>query len=185
MVKELDKISSGTKRTMDLFAAEYNEAKELKEELGRISNEDVDKAIKDVNRALRVLRWIGRAQWRASRSEKKLKHNIADLIKLLPPDQKNKLLKLLNQLEIADAKLTRAASMFTGDLRQELLQIKTYEELRSKKGGSESERLTPKLKRLISDAKEGVDEIITWIGSVEVILKNIEQMETALEKMVA
>ncbi|MBT5021487.1 hypothetical protein HON01_01595, partial [Candidatus Woesearchaeota archaeon] len=170
---------------MDLFAAEYNEAKELKEELGRISNEDVDKAIKDVNRALRVLRWIGRAQWRASRSEKKLKHNIADLIKLLPPDQKNKLLKLLNQLEIADAKLTRAASMFTGDLRQELLQIKTYEELRSKKGGSESERLTPKLKRLISDAKEGVDEIITWIGSVEVILKNIEQMETALEKMVA
>lgn len=185
MVKELNKIGSGVGKTMDLFAAEYNEAKELQEDLARISSEDANKAIRDVNRALRTLRWIGRAQWRASKSEKKLKHDINELLKILPPEQKKKLIDLLSQLEVADAKLTRAASMFTGDLRRELLQIKTFEELRVKRGGPEAEKLMPKLQRLISDAKEGVEEVITWIGAVEAILKNIGQKETELERMVA
>ncbi len=185
MADELKKIDGILLKTINLFAAEYNEAKELEEKLNKISEEDAKQAVKDVNRALRALKWMSRAQWRASQSKNRLVKDINNLIKLLPSDKKREFESLLNKLKLADATLTKAASMFSGDLRKELLEIKTYEELRKKKGDEETQKLIPKLQQLISGTVEHVGEVKTWINGMLVILKSIGQAESELEKMVA
>ena len=186
MVEEVEHLKKHVERAIGKVAAEYSYAKDLEKDLKRIESDTADAAIKDAKKGLRILRWIGRGERRAHRTEMKIIDELKELGKILPEKLKKQEEALLRDLVVADGKLVKAASMYTGDLRKELLDIETDEQLlkRIEKKG-DGQRVKQDLQRLFKDAERIVADLIKWIGATEAILKNIEGFEQVLEKISA
>ena len=186
MVEEVEQLKRQVEKAIGLVAAEYSYAKDLETNLKKIEGDKADVAIKDAKRGLRILRWIGRGERRAHRSEEEIITELKSLGKILPNNLKKQEEELLQQLEIAEGKLVKAASMFTGDLRTDLLNIETDEQLISRlKDGENGEKVRKDLQRLFKNANAGVTELIKWIGTTEAILRTIEGFEQTLERLSA
>src|SRR3989344_7331631 len=112
-------------KTVEQVAAEYSYALDLQRELETLEKDPTSKTRKELHKSFRLLLWIGRAERRVAASEL---HLIKELNQLSSEQAK----KILEQLKIVEAKLVRAASLYLGDLRQELTDIESYEELEQK-----------------------------------------------------
>lgn len=186
MVEEVEHLKRDVEKAIGLVAAEYSYAKDLEKDLKKIESDTAEDAIKDAKKGLRILRWIGRGERRAHRSEARIIDELKALGKILPENLKKQEEELLRDLVVADGKLVKAASMFTGDLRKELIEIQTDEQLlkRLEKKG-DGEKVKQDLQRLFKDAERIVTDLIKWIGATEAILKSIEGFEQVLEKISA
>lgn len=186
VLKELKDLREDTKRAKDWVAAEFSYAKDLQVQLKEIEKSDVGVAQKRIRSGLKILRWVGRGERRADRYEKRVMEELKKLENLLPKALKDEEEDLSRELEVVEAKLVRAASIFTGDLRKELLDLKTDEQLLEhlqKKNPHEADKIKILLQQLAQKARQGVDELIKWIGATEAVLKKIEGFEAKLEKL--
>ena len=129
VLKELEDLKKDTKRAEDWVAAEFGYAKNLQGQLKEIEESDVDAAQKRIRTGLKILRWVGRGERRADRYEKDVMNELKKLGDILPKTLKDEEEGLSQELGVVEAKLVRAASIFTGDLRNELLDLKTDEQL--------------------------------------------------------
>jgi len=185
MVKELEELKEDVEKAIGRVAAEYSYARDLQNQLKSIENEEPDKALRDVKKGLRILRWVGRAERKADQSEREIIKELKALGKIIPENLKEEEERLLEQLEVAEKKLVKAASIFTGDLRKELLAIQTNEQLLKKLEKDEEGRIHQNLQKLFREAEMGIAQLIKWIKATEAILKKIEGFEQGLERMAA
>lgn len=185
---ELEKLDKDTKEAVSRVAAEYKYAKDLQEQLETIEGEkDPKKADKEVKNAIRILRWIGKAERRVDQSERKIIANLEDLGKMLPEDLKSQDEQLANKLKVIEAKLVSLASMFTGKVKKELGDIKTDEALlkRYESDTSKAEDIRMHLLKLLRETEGNVHELIEWIKSAEALLSQIQGFEQTLKKITA
>ncbi|MFH1682555.1 MAG: hypothetical protein ABIA37_02045 [Candidatus Woesearchaeota archaeon] len=182
-MKELKELKKDIERTIGRVAAEYSYAKDLQNKLEEIEKKEPDTALKEIRKAFRILRWTGRAERRIDQSEQRIIKELEELGKELPENLKVKEAKLLEQLKIAEAKLIKAASVFTGELREDLLKIKTDMQLLKKI--EDNQKIQLDLQRLYQRAKTGVEELVRWISTTETILKQISEFEESLERLAA
>jgi hypothetical protein len=185
MVEELEELKEDVEKTIGRVAAEYSYARDLQNQLKNIENEEPDKALRDVKKGLRILRWVGRSERRVDQSEKAIIKELKALGKIIPENLKDEEERLLKQLEVAEKKLVKAASIFTGDLKKELLAIQTNEQLLEKLEKDEENKIHQNLQRLFREAEMGIAELIKWIKGTEAILEKIEGFEQRLERMAA
>jgi hypothetical protein len=186
MVEEVENLKKHVEEAIGLVAAEYSYAKDLEKDLKKIEADGAEAAIKDAKKGLRILRWIGRGERRAHRSEVKIIHELKALGEILPAKLKDREEELLKDLVVSDGKLVKAASMFTGDIRKELLAIETDEQLLTRlSDGENGDKVKSDLQQLFKSAESEVSELIKWISATEAILKEIEGFEQALEKISA
>src|SRR3989344_1302559 len=153
-------------KTVEQVAAEYSYALALQGELEILEKEPTSKTRKELHKAFRLLRWIGKAERRVAASE-------LSIIKELNQLSSEQATRILKQLKVVEAKLVRAASLYLGDLRQELQDIETYEELEQKYKHDEIKlhSVEHKLSSLIQNTKKEVQELIHWIQATEEVLK--------------
>lgn len=180
-MKELKELQKDVQLAIDLVAAEYSYAKNIQNRLDEIEKKEPDAALKEIKVAFRILRWIGRAERKVDRSEQKIIRKMERLSGLLPAHLKGKEAKLLEQLKVAEAKLIKAASLFTGELREDLLRIKTDLQLLKKVKKDEKIRLD--LQRLYQKSRMGASELIRWLSATETILRKIEEFDKSPEIM--
>src|SRR3989344_6656206 len=153
-------------KTVEQVAAEYSYALALQGELEILEKEPTSKTRKELHKAFRLFRWIGKAERRVAASE-------LSIIKELNQLSSEQATRILKQLKVVEAKLVRAASLYLGDLRQELQDIETYEELEQKYKHDEIKlhSVEHKLSSLIQNTKKEVQELIHWIQATEEVLK--------------
>jgi len=186
MAEILKELDENTKEAVSKVAAEFKYAKDLDKELEKIEGEeDPAKGVKEVRNAIRILRWIGRAERKVDVSEKKILSNLEELGEILPPKLKSTDEKLAQKLEVAEKKLVELASMFTGKVKDELEDIKTDEALlkRYEDNPEQAEKVKHHLSALLKETETHVDELLKWISSTEAILKSIQGFEETLERL--
>jgi len=185
MVEEIEHLKKDVEKAIGRVGAEYSYAKKLLDQLKEIENKEPDEALKEIRKAFHFLRWVGRAERRTDQSEKKIIAELKELGPLLPQKLKEHEEKLLKQLEVAEAKLVKAASIvsFTGELRDDLRKIQTDEQLLKKLEGKDGEKIKADLQKCFKDAEDGLKDLITWVSATETILENIEGFQSELEKL--
>ena len=185
-VKELKELDENTRQAVGRVAAEFKFAVDFKNELEEIEHEDdPGKAIKEAKNGIRILRWVGRAERRVDQSAKKILGNLEDLGKILPENLKTRSENLSERLTIAERKLVELASLFRGKVKKDLEEIKSDEAMleRYEKEPEKAEHIHHHLSTLFHDAKDHIDELITWIGTTEAVLKEIVGFEDTLKEL--
>ena len=183
--RELKHLKSDTAKAIGWVAAEYSYAKDLVQKLEQISKEKPKEAYQDSRKAFRILRWIGRSERKAERSEEKILKKLRVLGPILPNTLRQTEEKLSKELEVVEGKLVRAASTFTGDLRKELLQIQTEEQLLARLKGEGGERIRLYLENLFAAARAHISEFVRWEKAAEAELRQIKGFEETLERLAA
>lgn len=178
-------LKENVEEAVGKVAAEYSFAKDLQQKFARIEREEPDAALRDVKKGFRILRWIGRGQRRVDESEKDIIRELQGLGEILPQNLHAKEERLLRDLKVAEGKLVKAASRFTGELRTDLLEIKTDEQLLRKLEGADGEKVRSHLTKALNDAQEGIKELLKWLESTEAILKEIKGFAESLERLAA
>ncbi|MBU0457049.1 MAG: hypothetical protein ABH824_03490 [Nanoarchaeota archaeon] len=187
MVKELKLLKEDVEKAIGRVAAEYSYTRDLQDKIEQIEKEaeESDAALRDAKKGFRILRWIGRAERRVDQSEIRIIDELKELGKILPKNLKEKEEELLKGLEIAEAKLVKAASMFTGGVREDLLNIQTDEQLLKKLKSKGNEKIKVDLQNCFTKAKNGIKDLEKWLSATEAILKNIKGFEETLERLAA
>ena len=183
MAEELMELHKHVVKAIGLVAGEYGYSKNFKQQLERIEKEEPKEALRDAKKGMRILRWVGRAERNVDREEKEIIDVLVDLKEMLPDNLQKEEEKLMKQLKVAHAKLLTAASMFRGDVRNDLLQIETDEQLLMKLGEDKGEKVKADLQRCFKEAEEGIDDLLKWLASTEAILKQIDGFEQRLENL--
>ncbi len=182
---KLKKIKEDIKAAIGLVASEYSYAKDLQAKLEILDREETDKALRDTKKGLKILRWVGRGERKVDRSEQRIMEELNELGKILPKTLAEEEQRLLDALKISEAKLVKAASIFTGELREELLEIETDEQLLEKLQGRDGSKIQADLQNCSRKARASLDELLQWVSSTESILKEIAGFEEKLERMAA
>ncbi len=184
-MKELKNLKKNTIKAVGRVAAEFKFATDFKDELEVITRSEPDKAKREVKRALRILRWVGRAERRVDQSEGRILSNLTELGKILPTNLKTQEETLHQQLEVAEKELIRLASTFLGKLKGELETIKTDEALliRYQKNPEQAKHIHAHLRVFLNETKKDVDNLLRWVSSTEQILRKIKGFEETLEQL--
>jgi len=181
MVEELQKLEEKTLAAIKWVSAEFKYANDLKETLEKVEKEGAEEAVKDLRKAFQALRYMGRCEYKAEKNEKEILKALKEIEKILPENWKEVDQKLVEQLEVARAKLIDLASRFTGKLGGELKKIRkeelTIEHFEDKKDSDPAmiDKLKTELVSLLNTAESEVKELIKWIGGTEAILEKIEK----------
>ncbi|MBI4980552.1 hypothetical protein HZC30_03290 [Candidatus Woesearchaeota archaeon] len=186
VLKELKNLKKDTERAKDWVAAEFSYAKNLQVKLKDIEKLETSQAEKNIRSGLKILRWVGRGERRADRYERRVMDELKKLGNILPKTLKDEEEDLSKELDVVEAKLVKAASIFTGDLRGELLELETDEQLLAhlqKKKPQEADKIKRLLHQLVEKTENEVDDLMKWIGTTEAVLKKIEGFEAKLEKL--
>jgi len=187
MVKEVKKLDEDTREAVGRVAAGYKFVVELADELKEIELEkDTHKAVREVKQGLRILRWIGKAEKKIDRSEKKIIADLEELKELnLPMQLKTEDENLAEQLKVAESQLVKLASMFTGKVKKELEEIMTDEALLAEyeENFEMTDKIHDHLKELFAETKSEVAKLQKWIGSTQQILRSIRGFAKTLEKL--
>tara|TARA_Y100000310_G_scaffold342617_1_gene446601 strand:+ start:1615 stop:2187 length:573 start_codon:yes stop_codon:yes gene_type:complete len=187
-VKELKKLDENLKRAIGEVGAEAKYADALEADLKKIETDEPDQAIKDVKKGIRLVNFLGRTNRYADRYEKRLVDNLVALAEILPDDLKQEALKLAHKIELADAKITKEASRYVGDIREELNTISTYEHLvkRYKDNPDKAEQVKSKLTALIQAVEKAVADLSRWIKMAQVILaRETQHLDDELHQLSA
>lgn len=182
-IKVLKKLETDTEHAIDWLAAEYGYAKKLIDDLERIRKEEPKSAVRDLRRSFRIYRWLGRGERKINRFENRILEELEELGKILPPEMQGTAKNLKKQLEVTKAYMVKNFSLFTGEMRDELTQIKTEEQLLEKL--KENEKLRMGLEKNFQEITREIKELEKWIASAQAILTQIESFEKKLKKMTA
>src|SRR3989344_808862 len=177
-------IEKETNLLIARVAGGYKFALELKDALNFIEKEkEPSKAGKEAKSALQFLRWVGRAERKIDRSEKKILVEFEKIKPLISRELKTTEENLAKQLSVAESSLVRLISTFRGKLKQELEEIKLYENLLEKYLSSPAKKayLDARLNTLIVKTQDDTEEILKWMQSTEVILKSIKNFSSRLK----
>ena len=171
-------LKNDVKNAMAQVAAEYSYAETLRDHLNEIEEgpgfwEKKDK--KAMKKAFRILRWLSRGERQADKYEKRVIGDLKEFGKHLSARLKGKEEELLAQLEIAEKKILVQASFYQGELRKDLNNIQTEEQLLEKV--REDETLKKELVSFWAKIKADVNELIKWLSSIEEILRGAAELE--------
>jgi hypothetical protein len=169
-------LKEDVEKAVGLVAAEFAYAKSLLEHITKIEQEESDKATKDLRKGFRLLRWIARGERNAHRTELKVVTDLQSWGEELPAESKQWEEKVIKQLKVTDGKLVKAASRFKGDIRKELLEIETEEQLLEKlkkKWFFERRKIKIGLTALFKEAKSDIEQLEQWLSAMEAILGEI------------
>ena len=86
MVEQVKDLDKKLKDVVGRVAAGYSFAKDLANDLKKIESDEPDQAKKDVKKGFRLLRWIGRAERRINRDEKRIVVDLKELEEMGLPD---------------------------------------------------------------------------------------------------
>jgi len=193
MVKEPGKVikilDRDTHKAVGRVAAGYKFVLELYNDLEAIEREkDTQKAIKEVKKGIMILRWVGRAEAKIDKAEKKILADLAELQQTgLPAALRTDNLKLAQQLAVAEATLVRLASTFRGKIKGELQEIMTDEALLEEyqENIDKTQKIQHHLAALCNKTKEELKELERWIGTTEQILRSITGFGQTLKRLQA
>ena len=148
---------------IEWVAAEYNELEKLHNTLTRIGQE-FKGTERDLRKARRVARWVGRAE---GRSEKK----ISDILKVLANISDTKLQKVIEQVKIPENLLVKESSLYVGSLRKGIAKINTNVSLEKR---YPNDQLRQSIQRELRTLDVKVQELEKWVAALEVGLKKIK-----------
>lgn len=185
MVKELKKLDTDVSKAIERVAAEFNFAKELKNELDKIETDysDESQVSRTIRKGLETLRWVEKAERQAERYETKVQKDLNQLAKLLPVRSRARSQEYLKKLAVAHAQTLKIASTFGGSLRKKLKDLGAHEKLMSQlaRNYKDSDKTLSLLKKVTDE----VSNLIIWVESTQAILKEIRGFEQELEKQAA
>ena len=186
VIKAVERLGKSTETAIGFSAAEFKYVKELMADLDRIKTESPDKASRDLRQGLRLLRWVGRGERRVDRAERRILEELEELNKILPADLKRKADRLIQEVKIVEGQVLKKASMFRGNVRKELLELRTEEDLAehyAKSSGTELERVKGYISQLVEKTKAEVQQLRKWIESTEAVLRESERFYQQLMKL--
>lgn len=188
-MKELNRITEESKRTIISLAAEFKFAQELQELLQKLDEESthVDESIREANKMLHVYKWLARAERKTARGDDALETLFHNLKEKLPEKMQALVNTMEKQLLVADSHLVKLASYRAGEMKLELEEIRKEENLlRSIEDKHErddgAEALKLRLHREIKELKKTIDDLMKWIGANTTLVKAIEVWARGLEE---
>ncbi|MEK6900681.1 MAG: hypothetical protein AABX05_06145, partial [Nanoarchaeota archaeon] len=155
------------------------------ESLDKIEQDEPKRAIRNLRKGLRILRWVGRAENKIEYFENKVIVDLNKLDQKAPAELKSAVSDMKEKLEVAENELVKRASLFKGKVRTELLNIMTNEELLDKydKDPDKAKQIRPLLKELVEDSKKDVNKLKEWLQSTAQILQMIHGLGQRLKKL--
>ncbi len=171
------RVAAGFKWVMELLEKVEKESKEENHQI----------VIKELKKSLHVLRWVGRAERRIDQSEKKILVDLEELATLLPENLRSKEVELAEKLKITEAQLIELASLFRGELRNEIKEIEKYESLliSIEKTSNEDtkEEVKRKLESLFEKTNDSLQKLRQWIEGTIPLLKSIRGFQKKLKEL--
>jgi len=174
------------------LAAEYNYLQEMRKELQEAGKHlDSEEALRLTGGAQREFRQIGRSQRRVTRFEKRRERHLGELMHLLPNYAQDFYNKVENEINVAESHLTRGSSLFIGDLREKVENLKLDISVLRKlmKDKIPDLHRIQNYKGIITKGLISLDqhlaEMIKWVGALSVDIEREEAEERKLRKMAA
>ena len=187
-----NKIVQQLQETIEWVAAEYKYLKELHEllqqeqqlfrkQLGTVQakkksgffHKDARELHKKRNlkQALHVARYIGRAEQRANQ---KLDKSLAEVLLIMESLPDTELQKTIKQIQVPRNFLVNDSSRYLGSLRKGLKRIALLINMEEKYG---TQSLESQILQELSGLETRVEELTTWVGSLEVGLEHLKGLE--------
>jgi len=179
-------LSNDLKHAIKWAAAEFKYIEELKKELAEVEQEkDVKKEVKEISKAIRILRYIGKAERRAANFEEKVEKDLKEVYEELSThlgydfSKKKKLMNLIREinteLDIEHDHLVNYASVYVGLLKEELIEAEAeaqlIADLERKHSSRKAEEIYADLMSLIYKIQEQVKDAEKWVNALQVSLK--------------
>lgn len=178
--KEVKKLDKDLVLAIDWAAAEYKYVVNLKDELAEVKGQK-----SKLRKAIKILRYIGRAERRAFRyeevAEKGLKEILQDLSTHLGHDFSSKhavidaMRNVIKEIDIEHDTLLKYASRYEGVLAGELEEAKLKASL-EKKEPDKAEQIHASLLQLIDHVQEQISEIEKWVRALEASLQKAREI---------
>ncbi len=186
-MEELEKLNEKSKHAIKFLAAEFNYVKELQEEFEKLKSASAKEGAKEAKHMLGVYRWVANSERKVARDEMKIQHILVNLEKILPQEEKAKAEEYKKQLEIADGKLKRMASYWRGELKKELEQVETEEQLIAQLEEDPEHKDATKLKQKLDHDLSELDGMLKehskWVQSNTAIVEHIQAWNEHLQQL--
>jgi hypothetical protein len=190
--KEMKKLSENLTEAIEWAAAEYDLLEKFKKELEKIkSDENIDKEIRDLHKASKILHYLGKVELRANNFEKKVGVKLHDLAEEFSEYSGQKfevaniisgLREVLNELEIERNHLIYFASSYAGSFKKNLKIAIANEKIAKKSGNYFGDEETPfihqKALELIKNTAEQIIHAEKWVMALEATFKKAESLLT-------
>ncbi|MBT6774120.1 hypothetical protein HOA91_02005 [Candidatus Woesearchaeota archaeon] len=187
--KDIETLEKYITLTIDWISAEYNYLEKFKSELEEIKNDPPKKIKKDFKKAVSFIRYIGRAERRANRYEKKVSKELQEINEELHPHIKDEMglnmigglsdfKNMIEDLKINGAQVVKYSSLYHGKLNEQLTKAQIEEELYEKiktDHPKKAEQIHKHFLNMLSGLTKEIDFVEEWIASFQVSLKETEQ----------
>ncbi len=179
---KLEDLNDKTIQALKWVSVEFKLAKDLRTELQELEND----SNKEIKIALKILKWIGRAEKKSNKSLSPVEQEMEKIVKILPSELKIKEEDLVQKLKTQENKLIELASRF-GELAEDFKNIKLTKQLliKVKNVSNENVNLKQKLKLFTEKAEEDITSLMEWITSTESTLQSIRGFEQTLQELEA
>ena len=162
-------------------AAEYKFIKELQAELKNITQETkVREEVKEISRAVSLLKHVGRAERRAAKFQERTKKNLAQYSEHLryynepQIEIQDKLQQVIRETKIEYEALVNYASRYEGLLRQELTEAEAQIQLQADIEAEHPQKaalIHASVLRLLAKIQQKVYSAEQWVAALEASLK--------------
>lgn len=180
--KELKKSEKDVRKTINWAAAEFGFLDKLDKDIDyAIREKRLEGEEKDIEKAIHVLRYVGRSERKSERNIRRVFDDLAELYEKIPSAQlKDHLRKVYQEMAIPDRELLKNASMFVGNLKDKLTHALVLIQVEEKK---RSEGLNKTIKEEFEEIKNAVDKLEDWEKALIIGLKHAEQLVEGLKKL--
>ena len=192
-MKQIEQLSNGAKNSIRFLAAEFKFAKELGENLKKVTDDavHVDQNIREANKMVHVYKWLAKAERKVARNEDHMLSLLKELQTIATAKYRNKEKDALvfrsfsQQLKVADDTLKKLASFYTGKIGLELSDIEAEEKLlqglTKKKKDAAAESLKNRLEKEINDLQQDISKLLLWIKANVTVVQSIEKWAADFE----
>ena len=191
ILKELDKARESA---MARIGAQFKYIQKISNELQEIKDAKTPKeARKKIRGAESLWRWAGRGEFYSERDVKKVEDDMKKLEELVPPEFKDEAIKLSELMVIANRKLMKGGSRFTGDIKHLLNKLKDEEQEEAliedafRKGKANERQLKAKEDIVLGTIRElqnKINEMLEWMAGEEALLKNVGKFIEKLKRWI-
>jgi hypothetical protein len=164
-----DDLQDNTKKAVKWIAAEFAYLKELKVDLERIEHaQSTNEEERAYNKVRHVWRYVAKC-------ERRSEHNIQEVVEELKGAAQTypNLRRLENQIEVPEAELVRAFSMYTGDFNKKLVFLSLQFRTKEKYFGDRAEQIDIEIKTQARELEHFIDTLIKWASGIEASLKQL------------
>lgn len=191
--KEVKKWNKDLVKAIDWAAAEWWHVRILKGHLSVIEGKnDINKEVKEIKNAIKVLKYVGKAERRAAKFEEEVEMDLKKLYKELSTHLgfdfsfKHELMKMIREIGIEHDALVKYTSIYEGLLKEELTKAEAeaqlLADLKGEHSSKKAEKIHTSLLDMIHKIQKEVEDVEKWVAALEVSLKNTEKIIAKLPR---